>query len=167
MGQINYLSDFKIRESLLNKAPFRFSYYIKGIEHHKYVVSFDGVSYVNCRPEEDRLLIPIKAQFSPGQLMVDREYYLTDSDFSDGICHLQVNQHTNIDITTGESEISDIIVEVDPPYQQGIPGEAMTWEKMSSTDKSAFKLSVLEELKEDMMTSVKIKEVADIELYNL
>lgn len=167
MKQVNYLSDFKIWESLQNAAPFRFTYYIRGVQQPRYVISYDGYNYVNCRPDGDRLLIPFKAQFSPGVLMVDREYYLSDSDFSDGILHLQVNGESGIEIITGQADNFDIIVEVPPNYQQGIPGEAMTWDKMSLADKQTFKSSILNDLKDEILTSEKIEEVADVELYNL
>ena len=89
--KINYQSDFKIIEKNLNgdiSTPFRFTYFnpFKG----KFIASFDGQEYVGCsRMEDGSLLVAFdNPGFSPGMLKVKREYFISDSDFRDGICNL-------------------------------------------------------------------------------
>ena len=97
--RINYQSDFKIIEKNLNgnvNTPFRFTYFnpFKG----KFIASFDGHEYVGCsRMEDGNLLVAFDNPcFSPGMLKVKREYFISDSDFKDGICNLVSVEDTGI-----------------------------------------------------------------------
>ena len=109
--RINYQSDFKIIEKNLNgdvNTPFRFTYFnpFKG----KFIASFDGHEYVGCsRMEDGNLLVAFDNPcFSPGMLKVKREYFISDSDFQDGICNLVSVEDTGIVLTTGKTDESTV-----------------------------------------------------------
>lgn len=124
--EINERSDFKLIESsdILDKTiPFSFIFYTT-IKAKGYRVSFDGKTYKNCRRLDDgRLLIIFDAPgFSSGRLRVDRSFYLTDTDFADGICNLEITEETDIWIGKNSTECE---VESKLPgfYQKGDKGD--------------------------------------------
>ncbi|MCE8443254.1 hypothetical protein J8873_02890 [Phocaeicola dorei] len=117
--KINYQSDFKIVEKSLNgdvNTPFRFTYFnpFKG----KFIASFDGHEYVGCsRMEDGSLLVAFdNPGFSPGMLKVKREYFISDSDFRDGICNLVSVEDTGIVLTTGKTDESTVEITSYPDY---------------------------------------------------
>ena len=127
MKEINYKSDFKIAEvhdeSLLT-APFKFTYYVEG-NTAKHIVSYDGATFYNCRREEGRLIIPFKAKsLGPGPVNVIREFFLTDSDFRDGICNIYSSETTDIYLGDGYTDCEgNVEMELFPYYQQGRAGK--------------------------------------------
>ena len=117
--RINYQSDFKIIEKNLNgdvNTPFRFTYFnpFKG----KFIASFDGHEYVGCsRMEDGNLLVAFDNPcFSPGMLKVKREYFISDSDFQDGICNLVSVEDTGIVLTTRKTDESTVEITSYPDY---------------------------------------------------
>jgi|GEM_PF-2309766 len=159
MSRINYKSDFKIVESSVqydDKTPFRYQYYVNPgsviLE-----VSFDGQVYKNCsRLSEGSIMIPFNNNLSGlpiGSLQVDREYYLTDNDYRDSICNLRSTEYTGIELVRGKTDTSDVNLNIPPNYQKGDPGEPMSWDKMTSDQKNAFKQEVILAIQADMVTS--------------
>lgn len=107
---INYQSDFKILEGLRDgtsilSAPFRFTYFVK-MDKGVYVAEYNGNEFTNCRPTADgRVVVPFDhPQLGLGELMVKREFYLTDSDFKDGICNLVSVESTGITLDKGATD---------------------------------------------------------------
>ncbi len=121
--RINYLSEFKITENssvVDTTTPFKYSYYTS--QSTPYVASWDGEEYTNCRREEDGSLLVIfeNHKLTTGQLMVKRDYYLSDSDFSDGICNISSTEKTGIELTTQSSTTSQSQIDVIAPYIYGL-----------------------------------------------
>lgn len=143
MKRINHESDFKIIEgfkdgsSMLN-APFRFTYYTK-MTRGTYVAEYDGTTFTNCSPTEDgRVVVAFDSpKLGMGVLTVKREFFLTDSDFSDGICNLVSVESTNITLDKG---VTDDMGEVE--------GEVMTFYHTIGVENSASLIEVTENPKE-------------------
>lgn len=131
MKQINFESDFKIHELFadrrpLTEAPFRFTYYTK-VSRGTHVAEFDGARYINCLPTADGgVIVPFDhPQLGTGVLMVKREFFLTDSDFKDGICNLVSIENTGIIIDRGVTQdYGEIDVTIFPYYQKGDTGKS-------------------------------------------
>ncbi len=131
MKTINYESDFKIIEgfkdgSSILAAPFRFTYYTK-VTRGTYVASYDGTEYVNCHSTEDgRVVIPFDSpKLGMGVLMVKREFFLSDSDFADGVCNLVSVESTGITLDKGSTDCEgEVVVELFPFYQKGDEGKS-------------------------------------------
>lgn len=130
--KINYQSDFKLNEvseSVDLSTPFKFSYYTTSFSSNRITASFDGENYTNCRRLEDGSLLVIfdNHRLGVGRLAVRREYFLTDSDFADGICNSVSEEEINVYLTQGKSDSDgDVTVMVYPTYQQGIQGVTFT-----------------------------------------
>lgn len=130
--KINYQSDFKLNEvseSVDLSTPFKFSYYTTSFSSNRITASFDGENYTNCRRLEDGSLLVIfdNPRLGVGRLAVRREYFLTDSDFADGICNSVSEEEINVYLTQGKSDSDgDVTVMVYPTYQQGIQGVTFT-----------------------------------------
>ncbi len=126
MASINYQSDFKINE--VSKivdltTPFKFAYFTNGLQI--YNVSYDGVIYTNCRRLEDDSLLVIfdNHKLGVGRLRVKREYFLTDSDFADGVCNKVIIDNIDACLVAGADNCDkDITIEVYPAYQKGDDG---------------------------------------------
>lgn len=142
--QVNYKSDFKLMEKLtvtddsgagLLDAPFVFNYYTA--YGSVYTAKHCGGEFTNCKPMDDGSLMVVfdNHGLRPGKLMCERKFYLTDQDYADGICDMVDNRYTGIMLTTGETCGTDIGVQLPPYYQQGPPGEPMTWDKMTAEQK--------------------------------
>ncbi len=120
--KINYLSEFKLIERFDDAdglVPFRYTYYTSKSEG--YVVSYDGQEYVNCRCETDGELLVIfeNHALNLGELHVKREYFLSDTDFADGVCNVVSVERTNIELTMGKSEGTEVTTELLNAYAQG------------------------------------------------
>lgn len=122
MIHYNYLSDFKIIEPLKDEAPFRFTYYIK---EKQVIVEYDGSKYSNCFPRDGELVIPVDGKsLGIGEVKVKREYFLTDSDFADGICNLVTVTTTGLELWHAESDVADEVpVNVSSYYHTVYMGE--------------------------------------------
>lgn len=155
---INHLSDFKIHETLQNLVPFKYEYYLYGSDDIIITVSYDGNNFVNCIYNVDgTLLIPVdnNGLIGVGALMVKRYYYLTDLDYSDGICDLVSIENTGIYLTRGKSDLVDVDIIVYPNYQQGDKGDKgdpMTWADMSQSDKDLFKAEVVADVQSELIS---------------
>ena len=131
MKKINSESDFKIIEgfkdgSSMTIAPFRFTYYTK-MTRGSYVAEYDGSEYRNCIPTSNgKVIVPFdNHNLGIGTLMVKREFFLTDKDFSDGICNLVSIDSTNILLDKGTTEdFGEVQSEILPFYQQGETGKS-------------------------------------------
>lgn len=123
MRTINYESDFKLIEgfkdgSSILAAPFRFTYYTK-VARGVYVAEYNGDEYVNCIPTEDgKVIVPFDSpKLGMGVLMVKREFFLNDSNFSDGICNLVSVESTGITLDKGATDdLGEIEVLAEPFY---------------------------------------------------
>ena len=123
MKTINYESDFKLIEgfkdgSSILAAPFRFTYYTK-VSRGVYVAEYNGSEYVNCIPTEDgKVIVPFDSpKLGMGMLMVKREFFLNDADFSDGVCNLVSVESTGITLDKGATDdLGEIEVLVEPYY---------------------------------------------------
>jgi hypothetical protein len=123
MRTINYESDFKLIEgfkdgSSILAAPFKFTYYTK-VSRGVYVAEYNGSEYVNCIPTEDgRVIVPFDSpKLGMGQLMVKREFFLTDKDFADGVCNLVSVESTGITLDKGATDdLGEIEVLIEPYY---------------------------------------------------
>ncbi len=123
--KINYQSDFKLYEQCEADdltAPFRFEYRTSGLT--TYTAEFDGENYKSCRRLDDGSLLVAfdNHKLSTGTLQVRREYFLSDSDFADGVHNRVTVEQTEIILTTGASEENSAIVEIIPPYIKGKDG---------------------------------------------
>ncbi|GAE83343.1 hypothetical protein [Bacteroides reticulotermitis] len=144
---VNYQSDFKIIESTTDvdlTTPFIFTYMTVG--SNKFVASFDGAVYSNCRRLDNGYLMVAldNPRFALGPLSVKREYFLTDSDFKDGICNYVTVQKTDINIVVGETDESSPDVNVPPYYQKGDKGDPFTYEDFTSEQIDNIKRPALE-----------------------
>lgn len=147
MKSINYKSDFKLLESGCDfAAPFVFEY--RTVFGKCYKASHTDGEYVNCKLLEDgRLMVVFDSHgLPPGILTCERHFYLTDKDYHDGICDLWDKRPTGVMLTSGKTEECDVEVQLPPYYQQGEPGEPMTWDKMTEEDKQEFKTAVVQEV---------------------
>ena len=130
MIQKNWKSDFKIREKRkdgkpLTDAPFRFTYYVKK-SRWVFVAEFDGEKFTNCYiDEEGWLRIAFdNHEFGKGALLVTREYFLSDNDFNDGICHLVSDEYMGVMLDEGKDQNASVInIEIPPYYQKGDKGD--------------------------------------------
>ena len=133
MIHYNYDCDFKIAEPLYADAPFRYTYYAKS--EKTVVAEYDGTDYHGCYPMGDMLIVPINARsLGLGDVKVRREYYLTDKDFTDGICNrVTGNVPLGIEIWRGETDgMETHEVKVVPAYQKGDP---FTFDDMTDEQK--------------------------------
>lgn len=133
MIHYNYDCDFKIAEPLYADAPFRYTYYAKS--EKTVVAEYDGTDYHGCYPMGDMLIVPINAgSLGLGEVKVRREYYLTDKDFTDGICNrVTGNVPLGIEIWRGETDgMETHEVKVVPAYQKGDP---FTFDDMTDAQK--------------------------------
>ena len=140
--EVNHNSDFKLIEKPgdgqggdMFASPFVFNYYTA--YGSVYTAKHCGGEFTNCKPMEDGSLMVIfdNHHLRPGKLMCERKFYLTDKDYADGICNMVDNRYTGVRLTTGATDGTDIEVQLPPYYQQGPPGEPMTWDKMTSEQK--------------------------------
>ncbi len=120
--KINYLSEFKITETSQIEgglAPFKYTYYTS--RSAGYVVSYDGAYYKNCCLDDDGNLLIIFENhgLNPGELLVKREYFCSDSNFSDGVCNVVSVENTNIELTTDSSTVTTASIELSPNYTRG------------------------------------------------
>lgn len=142
MKTINYESDFKIIEgfkdgSSILAAPFRFTYYTK-VSRGVYVAEYNGSEFVNCHPSDDgRVIVPFDSpKLGMGVLMVKREFFLSDSDFKDGICNLVSVESTGITLDRGATDMDgEVNIELFPFYQQGETGKSAydEWLELGNT----------------------------------
>ena len=132
MIHYNYASDFKIVETLKDEAPFRFTYSAKSGK--EVVAEYNGTEFVNCIARDGELVVPVNAgSLGLGEVRVKREYFLTDSDFADGICHLVTDETTCIVVWRGETDgLDEVKVGVAPAYQKGDP---FTFDDMTDAQK--------------------------------
>ncbi len=124
--KINYQSDFKLNEvSAIDDTTTPFCYRYRTSGSTSYKVEFDGVNYTNCRRAEDGSLLIVfdNHKLEIGRLQVRREYFLSDSDYADGVCNKVSEEMLDITLTNGRSDSHDkIVVEVYPDYQKGDDG---------------------------------------------
>ena len=142
MRTINYESDFKIIEgfkdgSSILAAPFRMTYYTK-VSRGVYVAEYNGSEFVNCHPSDDgRVIVPFDSpKLGMGVLMVKREFFLSDSDFKDGICNLVSVESTGITLDRGATDMDgEVNIELFPFYQQGETGKSAydEWLELGNT----------------------------------
>lgn len=151
--KINNHSDFKIKEVTKNEdfnVRFRFEFFV--YESKKYVVSWDGKEYVNCKRLDDGSLEIIfnNPKFGLGQLKVRREYYISDEDFTDGIWNAVTVEKTGIYITDGETDDIDVENIIVPPYIKGEPGKDMKWSTMTQDEKNEVISDISESIGSDI-----------------
>lgn len=125
---INYQSDFKIVEGAKNgvslmSSPFRFTYYVtRDVNPH--IAEYDGNEFHGCSPTEDGRVVVAFDQPSMGigEVMVKREYFISDADFKDGVCDLVSVERTGIYLgrykTDDITEVENLI-----GYYKGERGE--------------------------------------------
>ena len=179
MRTINYESDFKIiegfnDESSILAAPFKFTYYTK-VSRGVYVAEYNGSEYVNCIPTEDgKVIVPFDSpKLGMGVLMVKREFFLTDSDYKDGICNLVSVESTGITLDKGATDDLGVIeVEIEPFYHlvevldgsvttEKIKDGAVTMAKLGSDVKKALKDA---EIADGSITEDKLSEEVRLKL---
>lgn len=113
----NYQSDFEFYQELRNgqsisAAPFELTYYIPGKEQ-KLIVSFDGESYTNCRPDGNGIVVVVdysQVQLGLGALRCTSRYFLDNSDYPDGTCEPVSDFEVGITLHRGESDDVDSLV---------------------------------------------------------
>lgn len=113
----NYQSDFEFYQELRNgqsisAAPFELTYYIPGKEQ-KLIVSYDGESYTNCRPEGNGIVVVVdysQVQLGIGALRCTSRYFLDNSDYPDGTCDPVSDFEVGITLHRGESDDVDSLV---------------------------------------------------------
>ncbi len=167
--RINYQSDFKLNEAykvtdtIDLTTPFKFTYYTS--VRSSFVASFDGQEYTNCKRAEDSSLMVIfdTHKLNSGNLMVRREYFLTDEDFSNNICCKVSVEDTGVTLSDSvdDGDVADIVVY--PNYQKGDKGDkgdSGTTELMSFEIKEDGYLYV--NLPEDSNVSFNINENGEL-----
>ena len=138
---INYQSDFKIIETMVDvdlTIPFTFTY---SSGYKCFIASFDGTTYTNCRRLDDgRLIVAFDdVGFQRyGKLIVKREYFLNDSDFADGICNAISIEDTGIVLVEGKSDSSTVEIEVLPNYLK------LTFDDLTNEDIALLQQPALE-----------------------
>ncbi len=117
--KINYQSDFKLLEvgGLCDTTtPFRYEY--RTSRFATYTAEFDGENYTNCSRVDDNSLLVIFDSHSldVGELEVRRQYFITDSDFSDTVNNSISFERTGVILTDGPSETTQPSVTLLPAY---------------------------------------------------
>ena len=127
----------------------------------------DG-EYDNCKLMDDgRLMVIFDGHgLHPGILTCERHFYLTDQDYHDGICDLWDKRPTGIVLTSGQTDDCEAEVQLPPYYQQGKPGEPMTWDKMPEEDKEALKAAVVQEVESLLVQVVPVDETENEDYFN-
>ena len=141
---LHFRTDFKIFETPPQDAsytflvPFRFSYYTTGDK--VFVASHNNGEYANCELLKDgRLKIAFENHgLAPGRVMCIREFFLTDEDYSDGICNVRITTATDIYLTMNGGDVGDISVQLPPFYQKGDKGDPFTWSDMTPEQREYF-----------------------------
>lgn len=167
MKGINYKSDFKLVESGCDfSTPFVFEYRT-GFGKSYRASHVDG-EYDNCKLMDDGRLMVIfdNHGLHPGILTCERHFYLTDQDYHDGICDLWDKRPTGIVLSSGKTDDCEAEVQLPPYYQQGKPGEPMTWDKMPEEDKEALKAAVVQEVESLLVQVVPVDETEYEDYFN-
>ena len=167
MKSINYKSDFKLIEGGCDfNAPFVFEYRT-GFGKSYRASHVDG-EYDNCKLMDDGRLMVIfdNHGLHPGILTCERHFYLTDQDYHDNICDLWDKRPTGIVLTSGQTDDCEAEVQLPPFYQQGEPGEPMTWNKMPEEDKEALKAAVVQEVESLLVQVVPVDETEYEDYFN-
>lgn len=173
MKSINYKSDFKLIESGCDfSVPFLFEY--RTALGCCYKASYADGKYENCKLLEDgRLMVVFDShRLMPGILTCTRHFYLTDKDYHDGICDLWDKRATGIVLTTGKTEDCDSEVVLPPYYQQGEPGKPgepgkdMTWESMTEEQREALRDSVVNEVKDVLISAEPVDDTEYEDFFN-
>ncbi len=120
MTNIYYKSDFKLRETHEDlSVPFKFTYHTS---QRKYIASFDGENYTNCKIEDGVLVVIFDSHgLGSGKLTVVREWFLTDQDFGDGVFNKLTKDSLDVYLTNSASDNFDIDIEVAPSWSKGDP----------------------------------------------
>ena len=174
MHRINYKSDFKLREETKNidtSVPFKFTY--KTWSEPFFIASFDGHTYTNCKRMPDGKLMVIfnDHKLKPGKLLVMREYFLSDKDFSDGECHHVSYEDTGIELSLGKSDKIDVTIQVYPNYQKGEKGDKLTFKDLTPEDiaqlqKPASDAAIIAENSASKADTATEKALASVKLAN-
>lgn len=113
----NRLSDFKVMITLKSNlvgASFKFTYYVQSDPNNTYVVSWDGEHGTNVVPVNNSngkqfLVIFERHGLGEGRLIAERQFTITDGDFSDGSCDYNYKELTDIELSDGIFEhVGDI-----------------------------------------------------------
>ena len=166
MKNINYLSDFKIKEKtdrVDQSILFVFSYYVTPT--NRYEVSFDGKAYKNCYLNDDGSLTVVfdKHGIGPGKLKVERKYYLNDKDFSNGVCIKVSVEDTGIHLVTGKTDNLDVEIAVIPPYIKGDKGDSLTWESLTEEEKDVLIQELGQEINAELIVTSDTSDTNDYE----
>ncbi|MDO5421830.1 MAG: hypothetical protein Q4F50_17495 [Bacteroides sp.] len=163
MRSINFKSDFKLIESGTDfSVPFIFEYNTRG--GRTFTAShIDGV-YTNCKRMDDGRLLVIfdRHGMGIGNLVCSRQFFLSDKDYSDGICHLHDCRNTGVMLTIGETDDTDITVALPPYYQQGDKGDPLTWDTMTDEQKKELEDAVAKQVLSGQISTEEIENIETI-----
>ena len=166
MKNINYLSDFKIKEKtdrVDQSVLFVFLYYVTPTK--RYEASFDGSVYKNCYRNEDGTLTVVfdKHGLDPGKLKVERKYYLNYNDFTNGVCIKVSVEDTGINLVTGKTDKLDVEISVIPPYLKGDKGDSLTWESLTEDEKDVLVQELGQEINAELIVTSDTSDTNDYE----
>lgn len=166
MKKVNYLSDFKLKETterVDTSVPFVFSYYV--FPTKRYEASFDGNEYKNCLRNEDGSVTVIfqKHGLESGKLKVERKWFVNDLDFKDGFCKPVSIELTGISLVSGKSDDIDFETEIIPPYIKGDKGDSLHWNTLTEEEKTELIQGLGDEINAELITT---SDTEDTEEYN-
>jgi hypothetical protein len=143
--QINYQSDFKAKLSLIDSkgSDIGFPEYDWEAEFstdgaRKYVASYIGGVCTNCYNENNTIVIVFDNHgLNVGELNVKFIAELADGTYPDLSQRLvTIDSNMSIELVKGTPSLpSSIEISTMLPYIKGEQGDAMTWEKMSDSEK--------------------------------
>lgn len=166
MKKVNYLSDFKLKETterVDTSVPFVFSYYVSPTK--RYEASFDGNEYKNCFRNDDGSITVVfqNHDLNAGKLKVERKRFVNDQHFKNGICKAVSVDVTGIDLVQGKTDDIDFETVLIPPYIKGEKGDSLHWNTLTEEEKGELMKGLGNEINAELITT---SDTEDTEEYN-
>ena len=166
MKKVNYLSDFKLKETterVDTSVPFVFSYFV--FPTKRYEVSFDGNEYKNCFRNDDGSITVVFQDhgLDAGKLKVERKWFVNDQHFKNGVCKAVSVDVTGINLVQGKTDDVNFETVIIPPYIKGDKGESLHWNTLTEEEKSELIQGLGDEINAELITT---SDTEDTEEYN-
>lgn len=164
---INYKSDFDfiLKLQRLNTEgnyedvgfpDYSFTVLLYTNSYRKYIVKYNKEKdeYINCANTNNQIQIIVNNhKLSKGKLKADIYLELPNADYNDGYKLLVCSIDTGIELVSGCSDIKLNDITLIAPYIKGDKGEPLTWEDMSEDNKNELYTSILDNVKDIILTS--------------